>query len=778
MLPSPVSPPRATVLYLPPCPTPMAPSPAVDPEIQSLRQRNQALEQRVQQLEQALAQRETVSQGVQLQEIAATMPGVLFQFSVRDGVWQIDYISDRIGDFMRAPAEQFKTLESIFQHIHPEDVEDYLASIEAAVSNRVPWHYEGRLIRPDGQVIWWQGNSTPIDKGPGEMVFCGFILEVTEQKEVAQNIEDAYNRTQAIIESISDPFFILDANWCFTYLNRQTEPVLERTIEDLLGKHIWQEFPLAIGSDFYRYYHQVMAERVTINFETYYPPLDRWFRVRAYPFEEGISVYFQDVSDLKRSQQALEVINAALEDRVQERTAALQRSVEQLQKEIRDRQLAEQKLQSQAQFLQSIWEGVDYGIFVADVLNQGDSFCYSAYNPAMARMSPIDFEPLLNRPIEDCFPPERIAPFKRNYQICVATKQTVTFEECYPTSSGELTWWLLRVTPIFDRMGEVEQLVITVNDITTRKETEACLQRSEAELRQKAENLETTLRELKRTQTQLVQSEKMSSLGQLVAGVAHEINNPVNFIYGNLNHAKQYAEDLLQLLDLYGQTYPDPTAEILDAIEAIDLEFIHEDLPKLIASMAVGADRIRQIVASLRNFSRLDEADIKEVDIREGIESTLMILQNRLKGTSDRPAVTLTKDYGQIPLLYCYPGQLNQVFMNLLSNALDAIEMKQRQQLNQGQKPEAGQITIRTLVEDAHLVVAIKDNGLGMDAATQERLFDPFFTTKPVGQGTGLGLSISYQIVVDRHQGTLQCESSPGAGATFLVRLPLARPAA
>ncbi|MCU0515551.1 MAG: CBS domain-containing protein [Oscillatoria sp. Prado101] len=351
-------------------------------------------------------------------------------------------------------------------------------------------------------------------------------------------------------------------------------------------------------------------------------------------------------------------------------------------------------------------------------------------------------------------------------------------------------------------------------DIFERQRVEVALRQSESQMRLQAQHLAQTLHELQQTQTQLVQAEKMSSLGQLVAGIAHEINNPVNFIYGNLSYASEYIQDLLRLLNLYRQTYPDPAPEIKEEAQAIELDFLTVDLPKLLDSMKLGAERIRQIVLSLRNFSRLDEADKKRVDIHSGIDSTLLILHHRLKAKSGHPAIDIVQEYGVLPPVDCYAGTLNQVFMNILSNAIDALEttcircqasddqtlsaIRSQVTGNEAAKnhlsdplakskicrltshtrPESCYlkpiIRIRTeLIDSNWVAVRIADNGPGMPEEVRQRLFEPFFTTKPVGKGTGLGLSISYQIVVDKHRGQLECVSEPGKGTEFIIQIPV-----
>ncbi|MEG4319679.1 MULTISPECIES: response regulator [unclassified Microcoleus] len=301
-------------------------------------------------------------------------------------------------------------------------------------------------------------------------------------------------------------------------------------------------------------------------------------------------------------------------------------------------------------------------------------------------------------------------------------------EQDFYYESGESCWFHVVAVKLGDGFS------VTIRDITARKQ-------AEFELQQQAKNLALTLRELKRTQAQLIQSEKMSSIGNLVAGVAHEINNPVNFIHGNLIPATEYFKDLLYLVNLYQQHFPNPPTEIKVEIDAINLDFLQKDLIKLLNSMRIGTDRIQGIVQSLRNFSRHDESELKRVDIHQGIDSTLMMLKSRLKGTAEYPEIIVIKDYARLPKIQCYSGQLNQVFMNLLDNAIDSICTKSI--------GTQGEIKIRTkLMNKNKISIQILDNGVGVSEELQSQLFDPFFTTKPVGKGTGLGLFISHKIVV------------------------------
>lgn len=336
------------------------------------------------------------------------------------------------------------------------------------------------------------------------------------------------------------------------------------------------------------------------------------------------------------------------------------------------------------------------------------------------------------------------------------------------TFEGQSYFYEVRILPLL----ETQQVVAIVRDITERKQAEAALQKSQRMLQEKTKRLETILLDLKHTQAQLVQTEKMSGLGQLVAGIAHEVNNPVNFVSGNISHINDYICDLVELLNLYRVYYPNPVEAIAQKNHDIDLDFLLEDLEKVQTSMTVGVNRIRDIVQSLRIFSRLDEADMKKVNIHEGIESTLLILRHRLEEKEARLEIEVQKNYGDLPQVECYAGQLNQVFMNVIVNAIDAIDETESFQPDHPPK-----ILISTTVLTNNTVaIRISNNGPNIPDSILSRLFDPFFTTKPVGNGTGLGLSISYQIIVDRHGGKMECVSPTGQDTEFYIEIPIQQP--
>ncbi|WP_298919719.1 ATP-binding protein [uncultured Nostoc sp.] len=379
---------------------------------------------------------------------------------------------------------------------------------------------------------------------------------------------------------------------------------------------------------------------------------------------------------------------------------------------------------------------------------------------------------------------------KHDGQTLICRSQGAVIQPWSPESSALILLRLENRTLASNNFVLLNQKIDELaKEVQRRKEAEEALKKANQELEIRVEErttaLQETLNELQLTQTQLIQAEKMSSLGQMIAGIAHEINNPVSFIYGNLHHAYEYTQDLLKLVQIYQQICPITPPEVQNEIEEIDLDFLIQDITKLFQSMKGGTERIKEIVKSLRNFSRLDEAELKQVNVHEGIDNTLMILEHRLQARHDKyPEIKVIKKYGQLPNVTCYAGQLNQVFMNILVNAIDALEASANNSQwsvvnpqttdNQKLTKNNPQIQIKTeLIDEKWIAVSIADNGLGINEQVRSKLFDPFFTTKAVGKGTGLGLSISYQIIVEKHKGQLRCFSMPGKGAEFVMKIPV-----
>ncbi|HLO50731.1 MAG TPA: response regulator [Kamptonema sp.] len=361
-------------------------------------------------------------------------------------------------------------------------------------------------------------------------------------------------------------------------------------------------------------------------------------------------------------------------------------------------------------------------------------------------------------------------PGMNGYEVCEHLKQDIN------TSSVPVIF-LSALDGVVDKvkafkMGGVDYITkpFHLEEILARIKNQLEIQTLQTQLQEQNTKLEVTLEELKTAQTQLIQKEKMLSLGVLAAGMAHEINNPISFISGNLTHARQYIKYLLKLITLYKEAYPIPAANIQEVIDEIDLDFIVPDLQKLLDSMQNGTERIRTTILALRIFSRLDESDIKGVDIHEGLDSTLLLLEHRLHPEDKSSEIKVVKKYGNLPLVTCYASQLNQVFFNLLNNAIEALNLESEED----RKSSIPTIWIGTELTDSETVlIRIKDNGIGIAEELQPRLFDPFFTTKSVGKGSGLGLLTSYQIIVEKHKGKITYYSSPGEGTEFAIEIPV-----
>ncbi|MCT7951894.1 PAS domain S-box protein [Ancylothrix sp. C2] len=564
--------------------------------------------------------------------------------------------------------------------------------------------------------------------------------EISERIGAENAVKKSLNLLQAVIESIPDSIFVKDINGRYLIANSASARMIGKENEQIIGRDDRELFGGEIGAIIKESEKRIIKfgvvevseERVFLGGET------RTYLLTKNVYRDldgnicGLVGIARDITERKLSEEALKLR--------EERYRSLILATSQM-----------------------VWMTDAQGMIVEDV-------------PSWRAYTGQSIEECMGWGWIDAIHPEDRVRTALHWNRAVETKSIYEVEHRIKDADGKYRHFWVRGVPVLGEDGSIREWIGTDTDITERVNAETILRESEGRYRQQAKELEKAIFELQRTQAQLIQSEKISSLGQLVAGVAHEINNPINFIYGNVSYASEYAQDLLNLLKLYQQYYPNPPAEIEEAAEASDLDFLKEDLPRLLSSMRLGADRIRDLVLSLRNFSRLDEAEMKQVNIHEGIESTLLILQPRLKAKPGYGQMEVIKNYGYLPEVECYPGQLNQVFMNVLANAIDALEEYAHLRVLSGGELYSPKISIRT--EQCHadwISIHVSDNGPGIPHEVIGRLFDPFFTTKPVGKGTGLGLSISYQIVVEKHGGKLKCLSRPGEGAEFVIEIPVSQ---
>ncbi|MEH2060017.1 MAG: AAA family ATPase, partial [Nostoc sp.] len=421
-------------------------------------------------------------------------------------------------------------------------------------------------------------------------------------------------------------------------------------------------------------------------------------------------------------------------------------------------------LQEREKFLSSIYEGVGCLIFVTDIRDNG-RYEYTGWSKSCEVAIGIPASEVLGKSPQELIAPDEVAAIEQKYLHCFQTGIPITYEECL-TLNDQKIWLLTTLSPLKDETGKVYRVVGTTINISDRKQAESLVT-------EKSQALGTALEDLQQAQLQIVQSEKMSALGNLVAGVAHEMNNPLGFIAASLKQAKPTIADVVEHLKLYQEILPNPGDEIIDHAQEIDLDYSLEDLPKVIDAMVMACDRLKNISTSLRTFSRADKDYKVPFNIHEGIDSTILILKHRLKANEQRPAIEVITEYSNLPKVECFPGQLNQVFMNILANAIDALDESSTGQSFGKIKENPQKITIQTSLKDNHVQITIADNANGMNEEVKQKIFDHLFTTKAVGKGTGLGLAIARQIVVDKHSGSIQVDSLPGEGTEFVILLPI-----
>lgn len=666
--------------------------------------------------------------------------------------------------------------------VHPEDLPELIRMNQRLFeTGEQQFGLELRTRKKDGTWLWIVCNNSPIKDAFGDVIgFHGIARDVSDRKAAEAELEQTKQFLESILDNLPVSVFAKDAEELrFVLWNLAAEKILGLKAEDVLGKNDYDLFP-SEQADFF-----TMKDREVLNNRHMLDIAEEAIRSRS---GETRLLHTQKTAIVDADGRPKYLLGIT-EDITERKTAEV------TLQDYAERQLLLNQLANQIRNSLDLTTVIQTAIQSIRDLLEIDHCCFAWYH---ADASSPRWEVIQEAHLEQIssklgsYPVSLVGPIDRwlfNQEILRIDHVEQYDEPIHRVFLQQIqceSELLLPIQTHSERVGLI--ICLTYHQPRPWTDSEVELLRAvgnqlaiaidQAELyaktRQKSQELESMLQELKRTQARVVQSEKMSSLGQLIAGIAHEINNPVNFIHGNLSHAEEYTKDLLDLVDLYQHEHPTSSLAISDKINDIDLEFLSEDLPKLLNSMKVGTERIREIVKSLRIFSRLDEAEVKPVNLHEGIDSTLMILHHRIKARTDYPEIQIIKNYGELPEIECYAGQMNQVFMNILVNAMDAIEEMNAHRTYEEIQLTPSQIVISTAVINPQWVqIVISDNGPGIPETIRQRIFDPFFTTKPVGKGTGMGMSISYQIITEKHNGTLNCFSTPETGTEFVIQIPI-----
>jgi PAS domain S-box-containing protein len=672
----------------------------------------------------------------QLTQLLNNLTGIAYSCA-NDQNWTMKFISGGCLKLTGYPIEDFINNHSISfaKIIYPDDVEMVDAIIQEAVKNHQPYQLTYRLQTRQGEQKWVSEQGQGVFDQVGNLLSLeGFITDISDRKRAETALSESETKFRRLVEDANDVIWSSHLDATLTYLSPQFREVFGWEPEEWIGQSF---VPLVHPEDL-----PSLLEFINRVVESGEKRAGQEFRNSRK--DGGFRWLTSNISPIKDESGRVIGLQGILRD-------------------ISDRKAAEAKLHDSELFLRSTYEGVSQGICVLDVTPSSD-FSFVGWNPLIEKLTGIPSTDIVGKNPEELLGDSYGAIVRQNYERCLEAGTTISYEELLPFQGRDI-WWLTTLNPLKDEMGCIYRIIITTIKISDRKAAEALIQ-------QKNEALEQALIQVQHSQAQVVQSEKMSALGNLVAGVAHEINNPIGFLKGSINNAKDYVQDLLDYVALYQQHHPNAATPVQDKAEDIDLEFLSEDLPKMLDSMQSASDRIKGISTSLRIFSRADSDHKVSANLHDGIDSTLLILKYRLKANEYRPAIEVIQDYGDLPLIYCFPGQLNQVFMNILANAIDMFDELAQHQSFAELKAHPQQITIRTTADSNQVQIQICDNGKGMTEDVRARIFDHLFTTKSVGKGTGLGLAIARQIVEEKHGGSLEVQSILEEGTEFCIHLP------
>ena len=706
-----------------------------------LQSRTQVLKHAMTRLRMAISDRDHSLAALQesetrFKDLAANVPGVLYQLSLQaDNSYQVPYISAACEDIYGLSAEHIQAdSKQLISLIHPDDRPSLELAMQKSAKQLTPWHSEHRIQLASGQVKWVQLASCPQPLEDGGTLWSGVLIDITARKQAERERQSAHVFLRNLVNGLADPVCVKNHQHELILLNDAFCAFVGRSREEMLGKKN-QDFVSA--SD---------AKRIEQEDTHVLESGQRSVKEDYFSHSGGRTTFVQTTKTRFYASGDAPYLLSVIRDQTEQILA---------QKALKESEKRFKKLAVNV-------PGMLYQFRLSAELEPSFPFVSNS-SRSLLGISPAQIQADASVLIAQIHPDDKAA-FDRSVAESAQNLIDWHWQGRFIIPSGDIVWTQCASRPerLPDNSIVWDGILIDITDI---KQAQFELEVSENKLRAQTKQLKSTLKKLKETQTKLIQSEKMSSLGQLVAGIAHEINNPASFIHGNVGHAQSYIQDLLKVLKLYQTHYPVPSPDIQALSQDLELDYILKDLPKLMGSLKTGTQRIRQIVLSLRNFSRLDESALKQVNIQDGLESTLMLLANRFKATATRSEISLVKAYEHIPEVECYPSQLNQALMNILVNAIDAIDAAATK------RPY--QIVIQTFQQGSQATVQLTNDGPPIPHNVSQQMFDPFFTTKPVGQGTGMGLAVSYQIVVGTHRGSLEYSQTADKKTVFTISIPI-----